>query len=294
MERAEGTLSLVKRLTYRPELTGLARALGLDQMLRKLYYRWAAPDGIVRFEVRQLDAEFYVRTPEELRVLEFAGIGQAIRWGEKQILELLICALRSGDIIYDVGANFGLYTVLLAKAVGEQGQVIAFEPDSRSYERLQENLKLNGVRNIRSFPKALGDQNGEAKLYLEEERTCLSSLLVRPGTREINHQLVEVVEGDRLREEQSLPVPQVVKIDVEGSEYAVIQGLRHTLADPVCELVCCEIHPHLLPAEVKPAQVLALLKSLGFDRIDLYPRGLEQHALCYKGQRCELERAGRS
>jgi FkbM family methyltransferase len=292
--KAEDTVNLAKRLTYRPELTGVARALGLRQVLRKLYYHWAAPGGILRLEVKRISAQFYVRTPDELRALDGAGIGKTIEWGERHTLELIIDALRSGGIVYDVGANFGLYTVLLAKAVGEQGQVIAFEPDSRSYERLQENLKLNGVGNIRSFPKALGDQNGEAKLYLEEERTWLSSLLVRPGTREISHQLVEVVEGDRLREVEHLPLPQAVKIDVEGSEYAVIQGLRHTLADPVCELVCCEIHPHLLPAEVKPAQVLALLKSLGFDRIDVYPRGLEQHALCYKGQRCELERAGRS
>lgn len=276
-------MNLVRRLTYRSELTGVARALGLRQVLRKLYYHWAAPGGILRLEVKRISAQFYVCTPDELRALDGAGIGKTIEWGERHTLELIIDALRSGGIVYDVGANFGLYTVLLAKAVGEQGQVIAFEPDSRSYERLQENLRLNRLANVRCFCKALSDQNGQAKLYLHETRTWFSSLLARPGTREISHQLVEVVEGDRIRGEQSLPVPQVVKIDVEGSEYAVIRGLRRTLAHSACRLVSCEIHPQLMPAEVKPAQVLALLKSLGFDRIDVYPRGLEQHALCYKG-----------
>jgi hypothetical protein len=77
-----------------------------------------------------------------------------------------------------------------------------------------------------------------------------------------------VEKGDRLVAEEHLPLPRAVKIDVEGNEYAVIQGLRHTLAQPVCKMVCCEIHPHLLPASVHAESILELLKSLGFAHID--------------------------
>jgi hypothetical protein len=96
------------------------------------------------------------------------------------------------------------------------------------------------------------------------------------------YQVVEIMEGDHLVEIEKLPLPRAVKIDVEGYEYAVIRGLSQTLVQPDCELVCCEIHPSLLPAEVKPQDVLDLLKSLGFTHIDLYPLLNTYHTVCYK------------
>jgi len=255
-------VNLLKRLTYRPELKGVARVLHLRRVLRKWYWWWARPpDGILRIQIGQISAQFYVRTPGELRNLDPAGAAQQ----EWEILQLLISTLCPGDIAYDVGSNVGLYAVLLARVVGERGQVIAFEPESESYAHLQANLKLNGLTNVRAFRKALGERSGEGKLYQGEENAD-SSLVGPPAGRDMGHQLVEVVEGDDFVHAEGLPVPRVVKIDVEGYEYGVLWGLRETLAHPTCELVCCEIHPHLLPREVKPEAILNLLESLGFTR----------------------------
>jgi len=63
----------------------------------------------------------------EQHILEFLG-------HEQHILELLINKVRPGDVIYDIGSNFGIYTIFLAKAVGPNGIVIAVEPESQSYE----------------------------------------------------------------------------------------------------------------------------------------------------------------
>ena len=83
---------------------------------------------------------------------------------------------------------------------------------------------------------------------------------------------MEIAQGDELAAAEKLPTPRVVKIDVEGYEHAVIQGLRHTLSDPVCEMICCEIHPSMLPAGVTPDAVLDLVERLGFKQIQQFPR----------------------
>ena len=267
----------LKHMTYRPEIKALARAFGLRRVLRNCYYHWACPsDGILRVNIAGISALFSVNSAGEMRNLDPAGGAQ----GEQAILQLLASKVRPGDTVYDIGANVGLYSVLLATAVGERGEVIAFEPDGESYAHLQRNLKLNGLLNVRIFRAALGETSGKVKLYLGE--IAGPARLTRPCTSDRQYELVKLMEGDALREMENLRVPRVVKIDVEGYEYAVIRGLSRTLTHPSCQLVCCEVHPQLLPAEVKPEQVLNLLKSLGFNRIDTYPRTRDFHAIAYK------------
>jgi len=275
----------LRRLSYRPELSTLARVLGL-RLLRsrgmKLYYRLAAPQGVIQVEVKGVTGKFYVSSPEELRELEGAAIGSGADWSERRILESFIGFLRHGDVVYDVGASVGLYSVLLAKAVGDHGQVVAFEPDKRSYRRLQENVRLNGLANVRAFCRALGERNGTATLYLGEEWPSCSSLVPRSDVRVAAREIVEVVEGDGYRDLENLPIPQAIKIDVEGAERDVLRGLRKTLTENACRFVCCEVHPELLSSGETPKEIMELLRSCGFGRIDVHPRGFERHVLAYK------------
>jgi hypothetical protein len=106
---------------------------------------------------------------------------------------------------------------------------------------------------------------------------------MRPPTgKYLGHEMVDVVEGDRLVESENLPLPSAVKVDVEGSEYAVLRGLSRTLREPACRMISCEVHPNLLPSNVKPDDILTLLKSFGFSRIDIRWRRDTFHALCNK------------
>jgi FkbM family methyltransferase len=214
-----------------------------------------------------------------LRNLDPAGRAQQ----EQKILELLMASVHEGDVVFDIGANVGFYTVFLALAVGAQGQVVAFEPNTESYKHLQDNLALNAVTNIRAFREALGERSGEGRLYQGPENAD-SSLVGPPLGKDVGHQLVDIVAGDSFRETEKLPVPRVVKVDVEGYEYQVLQGLQSTLAQPPCELLCCEIHPEFLPKRVTPEAILRLVKSLGFGTIDTYQRYDTLHLLARKGQ----------
>jgi hypothetical protein len=128
---------LVKRLSYRDSVRRAVRSFHLTAVLRKAYYAWTRPrNGVLQVEVAGISARFYVRTPGELRVLDPAGAAQ----GEQQILELLSSSFRPGDVFYDIGANIGLYTVILAKVVGAGGHVIAFEPGSEANAHLRDNI----------------------------------------------------------------------------------------------------------------------------------------------------------
>ena len=140
----------------------MARWLGVRPLLRKLYFWWARPkNGILPVELAGVKARFYVRTPDELRILESAG-GAG---GEGQVVAQVLEFLKPGDVVYDVGANVGLYTALLSKTVGATGRVISFEPDPQNYEHLQDNLKLNEASNVKWYRKALGERTGQASLF---------------------------------------------------------------------------------------------------------------------------------
>ena len=277
-------MNFFKSLTYRPEIRKLIDILGLGKIARKLYWFWTKPkNDILTFEIEGIVGQFYVHTPGELRLLE----GLVFR--EKHSLKRLISFLHPGEVVYDIGAQVGLYTVPLAKTVGEQGQVIAFEPESQSFQRLQENIRFNGLHNVHFFQKALGEHSEKARLYAGEDGKWCSLINPPVNRKDISSQIVEVVRGDDFREAENLPLPRVIKIDVEGWEYAVLQGLQATLSSSTCELALVEVHPTMLPKNVKPKSVIKLLTSLGFNSINTYQRGGEYHIFAYKAKDVIIE-----
>jgi FkbM family methyltransferase len=258
-------MNFLKRLSYRTEVSKLAQALHLLPLLRRSYYRWARPaGGVVEVKVGGKSGRYRVRTYRELRIMD------AVEIGERVMLDELMRFVEPGDMVYDVGANIGLYTILLAQAVGPQGGVAAFEPEAESYEHLRDNLELNGLTQVRCIPKALGEASGEGRLYVLDGVTCPTLLAPPAGLRgaQITSQTVPLETGDRLVAEEKLPPPRAVKIDVEGYEQSVIAGLSGTLAGPRCELVCCEVHPHLLPRSGHSESIVDQLRALGFEHIE--------------------------
>lgn len=127
----------------------IVNTLGFSGIAKRLYWFWTKPPhNIFPVKVAGITGQFFIHTPGELRLLE-----NAIQ-GETPSLERLISIVQPGNVIRDIGASVGLYTVLLAETVGAQGQVIAFEPEGKSFDHLQENLRLNGLINVRSFPQS--------------------------------------------------------------------------------------------------------------------------------------------
>lgn len=270
----------LKRIAYNPFLVRLSRFMGLRRWLRKIYYKLSVPEGkIIKIRFEGINASFNVGNPVDLRSVE-VPFQKGVLGDERLVLETLLQTLQSGDVVYDIGAHIGVHTIFMAKRVGKNGWVIAFEPEVHSFEILQENVSLNDLENVKPIQIALGDRLGEGMLYWGGVIGGFS--LMGPLKNSLGQE-IKIMPGDMLVKDENLPLPRVVKIDVEGYEYYVITGLQNTLSNKICKMVCCEIHPTLLPSNIKPNMVIDLLKSYGFNRIETHPRGVTFHVFCYKG-----------
>src|SRR5664280_2335495 len=161
---------------------------------------------------------------------------------EPKVMAFLQAAVHEGDTVWDVGANVGQFARLFSDLVGPQGHVVAFEPVPSCFEALR--------------AMHLGD-DPEGTIH-----TFLPTRDDTPRTVELT-----VYPGDALRHARDLPVPSVLKIDVEGFEPEVLRGLDATLRDPACRTVLCEVHFALLESRGQkhaPGEIRNYLRERGF------------------------------
>jgi FkbM family methyltransferase len=260
------SMNRLKQFIYSPKVLGVLRALKLTDLLRSLHYKMATrSSGIYRASLCGVRPHFRVSNPAELVQVEYNLML------EDEILRIVLSCLRSGDVFLDVGANIGIYTILSALIVGEKGSVIAFEPETRNFAQLERNIRVNGLKNVAAFRLALGDGNSMGKLYVDRSAASLMPSDTALKDSEASEP-VEIVNGDDFWKAHRLPIPRIVKIDVEGFEYMVLRGLRSTVFTQETEMVVCEIHPHHQPKGITQVTITEFMASLGFDDITHLPR----------------------
>lgn len=184
-------------------------------------------------------------------------------------------AIRPGDVVWDIGANVGLFSLVMAGAVGPQGRVVAFEPMPACLARLRENAALNPGLNILPMGVALSKENGSTRIHSASEglegdirlAEYQASDLPEPGDE------VRKVRGDDLLASREAPEPDFLKIDVQGAEEDVLLGLDGALANPRLRAIVVEIHFAIfasLGQHDAPLRIEQHLKRHGFriERID--------------------------
>ncbi|WP_259312750.1 FkbM family methyltransferase [Capillimicrobium parvum] len=166
--------------------------------------------------------------------------------------------LRPGDVVHDVGASIGFLTVICARLVGPEGRVVAFEPGDDAAGRLRHNVALNGLRNVTLVRAGVVDRAGRGAFTGHSSLVWGDVEAIDDGPIRLTTIDAEIAGG--------LPAPDLVKLDVEGTEGAALRGMAATLRDhrPV---VLCEIHD-------THDEVAALLDGAGYDVAPLAGEGL--------------------
>lgn len=151
---------------------------------------------------------------------------------EEETFRLIADRIASYDAVVELGANVGVYTTTLGslfrKAGKDLSRIIAFEPSPASFERLNENLALNGLGRIRTVNAAVSDADGTASFYSAQPMASTASLSRRFASMSGNPIEITVPTVDAARLEEFLPVGirrVLLKIDVEGHEATVLDRL---------------------------------------------------------------------
>jgi FkbM family methyltransferase len=174
--------------------------------------------------------------------------------------------MQAGEVLVDVGANVGMYSVFSAVVRGVK--VFAFEPESQNYALLNSNIALNNLSGqVVAYPLALSDRSGADALYLSEFSaggSCHSfgeevGFDLKPRGSAFAQGAFSV-PLDQLVSSGAVPVPDHIKLDVDGFEHKVIMGARETLSNPKVQSILVELNTHL----EEHRSAIALLESLGF------------------------------
>ena len=177
----------------------------------------------------------------KLNVSPALNLGYLLGTAEPHLQRIIREYVKPGDTVYDIGANIGYVSLSLAKQVGPTGRVIAFEPVPKNIERLQQNIALNKIENVQVFECAASNVNGEAIIRMTDSLS-MASLVWHQDNPQATEITIRTVVIDEMVEKGELPCPSFVKIDVEGFEAGVLQGMVRTLkrAMPVLFVECSD------------------------------------------------------
>ncbi len=243
----------------------ILRSIAYSLRTRPLLGRWALrmiPDipwvlrveGIGDFRVRlRRNRSLWLRKPLESESFPFTMLRRFVR---------------PGDVVYDCGANLGLYDRFLVSTL-KAGRVVAFEPSAENRCFLAANLALGGIADrVIVLPLALADEDGVVEFQVDDVQTTSGTLSKvtggAPSEGRRNLRLAPLTEKvlcrrlDTVAREEDLPLPDVIKIDVEGAEALLLRGAAGILSEQGPRLVI-ELHGAAMAREA-----LELLHAHGY------------------------------
>jgi FkbM family methyltransferase len=192
---------------------------------------------LLKFRVPKYNYEFYCRiNKDDFKIMTIHEDDIIERFTPKQ-----------GDIVVDIGAHIGLYTIISSKRVGTNGKVVAIEADPGNFEMLNRNIKLNRLTNVIPLNYAVYSKETKIKLYLPsgesgftKYNTIMSDWVnTKDKFVEVNANTLDyLLQSKGIREEEV----NWIKIDVEGAEFEVLKGAHNVLSKSKDIALLMELH----------------------------------------------------
>ena len=166
----------------------------------------------------------------------------------------------------DIGANEGYFSVLVALRMGDGGRVVAVEPQLSLAGVLQRNLEINGLSDrVEHYSYAISDYVGNAQLYLTPTVNAGSSALTRTTSYRVPTQPVSTVTLLELLSRARIASVDLLKMDIEGSEYEAILGSKEVFENKRVKTLLLEMHPRQIAAKGKePRDIGTFLTHCGY------------------------------
>lgn len=171
--------------------------------------------------------------------------------------------IRRGDVVWDIGANVGLYTSVFVEATGQDGCVVAFEPTAICFARLYQQFADSPQVILKNI--AVGSADGVSSMAVETDPLAATHRIVADQVE--GAVVVDVRSAASLISDEPAIFPNAVKIDVEGHEGAVLDGFGPMLADKRLHCIGIEVHFGLLDERgesARPKQMEQMLLRTGF------------------------------
>ena len=175
--------------------------------------------------------------------------------------------INEGDIVVDVGASIGYYSLIFARAVGTKGHVFAFEPRPERFELLKKNIEINGYHNVTIEQMAVLDQNGETDFFYSKNQTTGFKLEVSEKDKNIVSEkaIAKTVRlEDYFKEKNMLNKIKFIKSDVDGPELAVLKSAGCILENKDLKVFFEWNYKYMKIAGDDPEEVLELLHKNNF------------------------------
>jgi FkbM family methyltransferase len=192
---------------------------------------------------------------------------------EEETTALFKKIVQPEDVVLDLGANIGYFTILAAKLVGPTGKVYSFEPEPTNYQYLTKNIEPNGYTNAFAFQKAVSDKPGKTRLFACSYDSGHHTInqydginAYRRGRKsEMRSIEIDTVSIDDFLRGQTDRV-DIIKMDVEGAEALALSGMKDTLRRNHTIKVFLEFFPLLMRKMGSSPEVYAnsLLSDFGF------------------------------
>jgi FkbM family methyltransferase len=152
---------------------------------------------------------------------------------------------KQGDIVVDIGAHMGRYTIIGSKRVGAQGRVVAIEAHPENFEMLNRNIKLNQLTNVIPLNYAVYSKETKIKLYLPEVEsgyTIYNTIMSNRARTEDKFVEVNANTLDYILQSKGITYVNWIKIDVEGAEFEVLKGASNVLSKSKDIALLIEVH----------------------------------------------------